>query len=118
MIGIKTGVIDIGKALYYLGRGLEATTRNIGCLTAQGILMLWDIAVGEEQAPNAGLPLNNRENQLLMTMKDQARKRQTENQRRGNVYLDEKKEDVQRVGVHRETGLRRIREGGESSRVQ
>ncbi len=57
LTGIKIGAVDMGKGIYQFARGFGAATRNIGCLIAQGVMMLYDLATREQLAPNAGLCL-------------------------------------------------------------
>ena len=83
LTGLKAGAIDMGKGLYYLGRGLGAATCNLGCLTAEVIVMLYDMATTKKPASNAGLLLNNDEKRLLVTMRAQALRREAERRLQG-----------------------------------
>ena len=99
LTGIKAGAVEMGKGLYHFGRGLGAATCNIGCLTAEGIMMLYDLAARKNPAPNAGLLLNDDERQLVVNMRAQSLRRGAERQRPTNVNPDEKLEDVQRMAL-------------------
>lgn len=116
LTGIKAGAIDMGKGLYQLGRGLGTVTCNMGCLTAQGILMLYDMATTKQPPPNAGLVLNTDGRQLMVTMNAHPHRRVAERQRPGNVYTNDKVVDVQRMASNRRSGLQKIGEGVEPGR--
>ena len=111
LTGIKAGAVEMGKGLYHFGRGLGAATCNIGCLTAEGIMMLYDLATRKPLAPTAGLLLNDDETQLVVDMRARSLRREAERQRPTNLYTDEGLEDVQRMASRGESGLRRLREG-------
>lgn len=113
LTGITTGAIDMGRGLYQFGRGLGVATCNIGCLTGQGVLMLYDLATTKNRAPNAALLLNNDERQLVATMRAHSLRREAERLRPAIVHRDEGVEHVQRMALARGGGLRRIREGAE-----
>lgn len=113
LTGITTGAIDMGRGLYQFGRGLGVATCNIGCLTGQGVLMLYDLATKNDRAPNPALLLNNDERQLVATMRAHSLRREAERQRPTIVHRDEGVEYVQRMALARGGGLRRIREGAE-----
>lgn len=113
LTGITTGAIDMGRGLYQFGRGLGVATCNIGCLTGQGILMLYDLATKKDRAPNAALLLNNDERQLVATMRAHSLRREAERLRPAIVHRDKEVEHVQRMALARGGGLRRIREGAE-----
>lgn len=83
LTGIKAGAIDMGKGLYQFGRGLGVATCNLGCLTAESIMMLYDLTSRRRPAPNTGLLLNNDERQLWVTMRAQALRREAERLRPG-----------------------------------
>lgn len=101
LTGIKSGAVDMGKGIYQFARGLGAATCNIGCLTAQSVLMLYDMATREKAAPNAGLRLTAEEKLLLVGMRAHSSRRQAERQM----------EDGQRMAFGGTKGLPRINEG-------
>ncbi|CAF9940990.1 hypothetical protein IMSHALPRED_002242 [Imshaugia aleurites] len=78
---IKAGVVDMGKGLWQFYRGLATTTCNITCLTAEGVLMLHDIARGRNEAPEAALRLNEDERRLLVDLRAHSRRHEAERQR-------------------------------------
>ncbi len=112
---IKTGAVDMGKGIYQFARGLGAATHNIGCLTAQGVLMLYDLATREQPAPNAELRLTDDEQQLVVSMVAQSFRREAERQRATGVYAEKKMEDGQcrALSGGNGNGLPRISEGVE-----
>ena len=118
LTGLKAGAIDMGKGLYQFGRGLGAATCNLGCLTAEGILMLYDLATGKQPPPStmtAGLLLNADERQLVLGMRAHSSRREAERQRaRIDAVAGEEKGGGRGGAVGRKGGLRRIREGVET----
>lgn len=116
LTGIKAGAVEMGKGLYHFGRGLGAATCNLGCLTAEGIMMLYDLAARKNPAPNAGLLLNDDEMQLVVNTRAHSLRREAERQRPTKVYTDEKMEGVQRMALRGGSGLPRIEEGIEPGR--
>ena len=122
LTGIKTGAVDMGKGavdmgkgIYQFARGLGAATRNIGCLTAQGAMMLYDLATRGNPAPNAELRLTDDEQQLVVSMVAQSFRREAERQRATVVYAEKKMEDGQWRALDggNGNGLPRISEGVE-----
>lgn len=87
LTGIKAGAVEMAKGFYHLGRGLGAATCNIGFLTAEGIMMLCDLATRKSPPPDAGLLLNDHQRQLVVSMKAPVHRRQAERQRPTNTYL-------------------------------
>lgn len=120
LTGIKAGAIEMGKALYHFGRGLGTTTCGLGCLTAEGILMFYDLATGKHQRSptNVGLRLNANETQLVLSMRAHSARRDVDRQRSGNPVggAGEERGDGRGVAVAvaggRRGGLRRIRDVG------
>ncbi len=119
---IKTGAVDMGKGavemgrgIYQFARGFGAATRNIGSLTAQSVMMLYDLATREQPAPNAELRLTDDEQQLVVSMMAQSFRREAERQRATGVYAEKKMEDGQwrALSGGNGNGLPRISEGVE-----
>ena len=109
--GIKAGTADMGKGIWQFGRGLGIATFNTGCLTAEGIMMLYDMARGKsDPAPHAALLLNHEEQQLVAGTRVRSQRREAQRQRAGNTQADGEREDVRLVAAGGGRRLRRISE--------
>lgn len=123
LAGIKDGAVDMGKALWQFGwefgRGLGKTTCNIGFLTAESVLMLYDIAAGRDAAPDAGLVLDAAAaadaddagddadgRRLVLGARARSRRRDADRRRPADGGAG----DVRRVAWGGGSGLRRISE--------
>ena len=79
LTGIKAGALDMAKGLYQFSRGFGLATRHLGSLTAEGLLMCYDLATRKESAPAAlRLTLSDVETRLVMSYRVRALRRERE----------------------------------------